>query len=301
MDLCSQKNLLIKGGDEIIPKNLCPFAYFSIIPYFIAFTYGAWFRWQKNKNEVVCQCPMPQGPVFLVKRIIHSGKITVQAEVKSLGNFTCPYRYSAGEVFKIGKMPLRLKDLILQKNYCSNLSKTLSSLRVRVVDFKAPCLFFRKRGEEFGLNELTPEGICPDLFFHLYPQYLTLLYDGSPSETTICCPGTKGKTVWRIRKKPLILAPLLNLAENFFRLIGHPKDLIDKKIIIELLKSEGICPKGYKGKITFSFNHYSHLFGSRYFCPALFYTLYPFLDSGAKNLRLQCPAENSAIVVELRK
>lgn len=200
-----------------------------------------------------------------------------------------------------------------QKRCCSVLQQAPSSLRVRVVDFGAPCLFFRKRGEEFAVDELIPEGVCPDLFFHIYPQYLSLLYDGQPlnartgsREAVVCCPGIEGKTVWRVQKVRLLLSPLINLAEKFFRLIGMPKDLFDKKIVIDLLKTEGTCPRGYSGNVVFSFNQLSPLWKRRYFCPALFYTVYPFLVATAGKamreesmLRVQCPADGSAIVIEI--
>ncbi len=193
-----------------------------------------------------------------------------------------------------------------KKERCSAFCQISPPFKIKVVDFKAPCLFFRRRGEEFKSWEIVPEGICPALFFHLYPQYLSLLYNGKPGERIVHCPGTGGKTIWRVGRQKLLIYPFLNLSEKFFRLIGQPKDLVDKKIIIEFLKSEGSCPKGYSKKTSFSFNHYRHLYKKRYFCPALFYTLYPHLikpegeiSPKTKKLRLQCPSQKSAIVVEI--
>lgn len=198
-------------------------------------------------------------------------------------------------------------------NCCSTLKDAPPSLRIRVVDFKNPCLFYRKKGEEFQLREAMPEGVCPDLFFHIYPQYLSLIYDGKPltnegnSSVLLRCPGTTGKTYWEVRGKKLVLSPLINLAERFFRKIGMPKDFIDKKIVISLKKVEGNCPRGYSKPVSFSFNQYSHLWGRRFFCPAVFYTLYPFIKSfvahpeGGGHAVIQCPADNSSISFTILK
>jgi len=202
---------------------------------------------------------------------------------------------------------------VSQKRCCSALQQLPSSLKVRVVDFLAPCFFFRKRGAEFALDELPLEGLCPDLFFHIYPQYLSLLYDGRPlnhardsNESVIRCPGTGGKTIWRVRSAQLWLGPFINLTEKLFRLIGMPRDLFNKKIVMELLKTEGTCPRGYSGNLVFTFNQYSHIWKRRCFCPALFYTVYPFLTTlGVKathdksTLRIQCPSDDNTIQIEI--
>lgn len=195
---------------------------------------------------------------------------------------------------------------------CSVLKDAPPSLKVKVVDFKSPCLFYRKKGEEFLLDEIIPEGMCPDLFFQIYPQYLSLLYDGKALNTEgrgaaiVKCPGATGKTYWRVGRKKLLLSPMINLAEKLFRLIGMPKDFIDKKIVVTLQGVEGECPKEYSRPLSFSFNQYSHLWGRRFFCPAVFYTLYPFLkafvaDPAVESSTFQCPADNSSIAFKFTK
>lgn len=99
--LKKNKNLELEFK-KILPENLCPWAYYSIIPYWLSLIQGAWFPWEKNKNEVVCQCPKPQGVVFLIKKIQQPKNIVIQAEVKSLTKSVCPYQYSKGLIFKIG-------------------------------------------------------------------------------------------------------------------------------------------------------------------------------------------------------
>ncbi len=88
--------------DDIIPPGLCPFAYYSFIPYWAALIQGAWFSWEKDKDEVVCQCPKPRGVVFAIKRITQNKKISIEAEVIDAGKSSCPYQYSLGKTFKIG-------------------------------------------------------------------------------------------------------------------------------------------------------------------------------------------------------
>ncbi len=174
---------------------------------------------------------------------------------------------------------------------------------MKVAAFRNSCFFCRKCGEEFGLKEMVPAGFCPDLFFQIYPVYLSLLYNGKPGKdmVLISCPGNGAKTYWRIRAKKLWVSWLINIADKIFRAIGQPKDFFDSKVVAELVKTEGFCPRGYKGKIKFSFNQYSHLWGRRFFCPAVFYTLYPFLVSSQKQdeVSLQCPADYTSIVFKI--
>lgn len=83
---------------EVVPKGLCPFAYFSIIPYWVSFKQGAWFRWRTNKNDVVCQCPSTNGVVFLVKKNSGPEKL-ISVEVVSVG--VCPYQHKVKQTFQI--------------------------------------------------------------------------------------------------------------------------------------------------------------------------------------------------------
>jgi hypothetical protein len=188
---------------------------------------------------------------------------------------------------------------------CSSLNGKSNSLKIKVKGFCNSCFFYRKCNEEFGLTELVPEGVCPDLFSQIYPQYLSLLYDGKPPakdiDTSLICPGNKAKTYWRIKSRKLWLSFFINLADKIFRILGQPKDLFDRKIEIEMIGSDGECPCGYKGNIKFSFNQYSHIWGRRFFCPAVFYTLYPFLISikPQEKISLQCPADYTSIIFEI--
>lgn len=86
---------------DVVPHDLCPFAYFSIIPYWLSFKQGTWFRWRENKSDVVCQCPKSNGVVFLVKKVDGN---EIAAEIESIGK--CPYNYSVGQVFKIESLSL---------------------------------------------------------------------------------------------------------------------------------------------------------------------------------------------------
>ena len=86
---------------DIVPAGLCPIAYYSIIPYWVSFKENAWFRWRRSKNDVVCQCPKPEGVVFLVKKTGSGKTVEVEAEVVSSGDGSCPCRHRAGQVFQI--------------------------------------------------------------------------------------------------------------------------------------------------------------------------------------------------------
>lgn len=87
--------------DNVVPQKLCPLAYYSIVPYWVSFMQGAWFRWRENKDDVVCQCPRPRGVIFLVRRIVQEERPTIQVEITGIGNSPCPYQHSVGQVFTI--------------------------------------------------------------------------------------------------------------------------------------------------------------------------------------------------------
>ncbi len=86
---------------DVVPAGLCPFAYYSIVPYWVSFKQDAWFRWRFNKDDVVCQCSRPGGVVFLVKKIKQPSKIEIEAEVISVGSPSCSFGHVKGQVFKI--------------------------------------------------------------------------------------------------------------------------------------------------------------------------------------------------------
>jgi len=188
---------------------------------------------------------------------------------------------------------------------CSAINEKAQNLKVKVKAFKNSCFFCRKCGREFNLEQMVPSGVCPDLFFQIYPQYLSLLYGGKPDngQVTLVCPGTHAKTFWSIKAKKFWFSPVINIVDKLCRFLGQPKDLFDRAVVITLLKTEGMCPRGYQGKIKFSFNQYSHLWTGRFFCPAVFYTLYPFLTArqNEENVCVQCPADYTSIIFEIKE
>jgi len=95
-DSRSDKNL-----EDLIPDGLCPFAYYSIIPYWVSFKQNAWFRWRLNKDDVVCQCPRFQGVIFLVRKSKRLSGIEIEAEVTNVGSSPCPYKHTKGQIFRI--------------------------------------------------------------------------------------------------------------------------------------------------------------------------------------------------------
>ena len=192
------------------------------------------------------------------------------------------------------------------KNCCSSLSPLPASLRIKVVSFKASCLFFKKLNQEFTLSQITPHGICPDLFYHLYPQYLSLLYNGKVNQPLVVeCPVHH--TQWIVNTKKFIISPIINIISQLLKLTGIHKDFIDKTITIETLKTSLGCPNSHPIRTKFTFNQYSCLLGREFFCPAVFYTLYPILASISKNpdivkkspIKFQCPADNTSITFEI--
>lgn len=109
--------------DGVVPQKLCPLAYYSIVPYWVSLVQGAWFRWRENKDDVICQCPRPQGVIFLVRKVIRQGRQAIEAEVTGIGNSPCPYQYSVGQVFTIESVlcPALFPSLWVQLDVLSGL------------------------------------------------------------------------------------------------------------------------------------------------------------------------------------
>jgi len=283
---------------------LCPFAYFSIIPYWLSFKQGAQFRWRKNKDDVVCQCPKKDGVVFLVRRQPKNGEAKVSAEVSLVGE--CPHQHQKGQIFEISNIALSPGEFpafwISWNKTAAGGPKDIDQ-GVCVEGFKAPCLFYKRKGEAFSLKEMLPKGLCPDLFFQIYPQYLSLLYGGQRPQTSgvfihRCQDGSTYQC--RIYKKKFFLAGLIDLIWTVFAWCGEHKDLVNGKIIIECAKSTDAKAACCSAGKDFSFNHYAPLWGQRFFCPAVYYTMYPFLQCGGAPV-FQCPADNAAITFKIKE
>lgn len=295
MDTCQYQFLFKKNRK--IPKGLCPQAFHTIYPYYFSYKHNSHFRW-RSKKDVVCQCPQSKGVTFLVKN--NSGQIT--AKVLSVGS--CPYKYKASQKFHISPQSYPSKTLsTLTPLSCSILDKLPSSLKIKVIGFKEPCLFFKKIGQSIQLKDITPGNICPDLFYLSYPQYLCSLYNNKKISFDISCPPQKTK--WKLTSKKLPFSLFIDLIYKFLKFFNIYKDLVNKKITLECIYSND-CPKSYTPPNQYNFNHYYPLFGKQFFCPAVFYTLYPFLVDIALHPRnqkfpliIQCPADNASITFEI--
>lgn len=112
--------------EDVVPGGLCPFAYFSIIPYWLSFQQGTWFRWRENKDDVVCQCPKSGGPIFLVRKTKQNGENAVYAEIENEG--ACPLNYKKGQTFRIEN-----------ENLCPALFPSLFSGMERDAELEVEC------------------------------------------------------------------------------------------------------------------------------------------------------------------
>ncbi|MEO5378184.1 MAG: hypothetical protein H7832_10450 [Magnetococcus sp. DMHC-6] len=189
---------------------------------------------------------------------------------------------------------------------CSGILSDDQQVTIKLESFRKPCWFYRKEGMTFANHELIPDGICPDLFFFVYPHYLSMLYDGQglnqSNAVTITCPGDRGFTTWRITAPRLPFWPIIELAEKFFRWLGSPKDIYSRMIVMEWIEGSGMCPHGYRPGAKHRFNQYAMLFLHKHkFCPSVFYTLYPLLRKATVpdlllKQTIQCPSDISALI-----
>jgi len=69
----------------------CPAAIHTLAPYKLSFQQGASFPWRANKNDVICQCPHPNGVVFLVTTC----NSQINAKIIEVGD--CPHKYKVDQ------------------------------------------------------------------------------------------------------------------------------------------------------------------------------------------------------------
>ena len=77
---------------------------------------------------------------------------------------------------------------------------------VRVISQKGTCALGHKVGDEWVIEDKTPEGICPGAFHALYPDFQALMSGGSlpwendPDASTIVCPDPDNPVVFELRR-----------------------------------------------------------------------------------------------------
>ncbi len=77
---------------------------------------------------------------------------------------------------------------------------------IKVISQEGTCSNEHKVGDEWVINNKTPEGLCLGAFVPLYSHAKVLIYDGSfpwssdPDVVTVACPDAKSPVVFELRR-----------------------------------------------------------------------------------------------------
>lgn len=157
--------------------------------------------------------------------------------------------------------------------------------KIKIADIETKCKYHKRKGIIYSSSSLSPKGMCRELFYAIYPECLSVLYNGLPvrgrlrkkgmQETIAICPAPEGIKV-RIRSEEIfppafrILKELIEeLCKKFYRAFDAPF----RRVFIEVIQTNFNCPKNYKLGDIFMFN----INKKDELCPAGFFTLYPYL------------------------
>lgn len=84
---------------DIIPCNLCHYAFYIIYPYYLTLHNKGWFPWVKKDKEVKIHCPNPEGiTIGVSKKKDNEKKIFVRILTQK---GKCFRRYKKGDKFEI--------------------------------------------------------------------------------------------------------------------------------------------------------------------------------------------------------
>lgn len=173
-----------------------------------------------------------------------------------------------------------------------------TNIKVELDSYTIRCKYHKKyRKNKYDFYNIAPKGLCPDLFYTIYPHCLALLYDAKV-DTVLYCPNPEADIKIKIKVKPMVLKQLLNKTEKLARKYWRPLSLTDKRIIIEVINGNN-CPRNHKPNQKFEFNigFFSEL------CPAGFHSIYPFVFLMArkklKTAYVGCPDAKNKIVYKL--
>ena len=290
--------------NSLAPQTLCPFAAHELFPYVFSFNKGSWFRWMKDKNAVFAQCPNPAVNLsFKVKKNSHN---KIFAEVVSKKG-ACLAGHNIGDVFELAQAnPNKL-------NYDLCYLNKIESLDVSIVSHSRLCRYYSKPGKVVPFSNLIPKGFCLAAYQTAYPFALSLLYDGinfnkleGEFTADVPCTNCHNHVDMLIKTNKYAFSLALNLLEKILRFIHFPKDVLDKKIEIDAKEVQGNCLKGITSGLKVNFN----LRNKRELCPAVFYSIFPYivmLDKKVfpywlkdnKSLDIHCPDPGAKIIYRL--
>jgi len=98
---------------DTMSSNLCPLAFYSILPYYITLINSGYFEWVKRDQFVEVQCPRPEGIIMTAKNIEQEGCKKVRVEIDKVIK-DCPRLHKKGEIFDFDteKQYFWLKDFM---------------------------------------------------------------------------------------------------------------------------------------------------------------------------------------------
>jgi uncharacterized repeat protein (TIGR04076 family) len=94
----------------------------------------------------------------------------------------------------------------------------------RIVSIRGHCSYGLKVGDEFELGHMSTSGICPDLFYNIYPSVMTYQFGGKFPET-----GTLAGERMEFTCPDVINAARIQLRPEGVDPTRHPVYLEDEK------------------------------------------------------------------------
>lgn len=145
----------------------------------------------------------------------------------------------------------------------------------------------------YGPEEILPAGICPWLYFAIYPYCLGLLYGArftfnEAGDSDACCPAAEGVDVIVRRRQGT--GPF------------DPGIAADMKFVVfaEITKVHDFCPSGHSEGDRFIF---PSCLKEKFACPAVFHAAFPLLEteppSCIDSRRFRCPDTKQPIHFKL--
>jgi len=172
---------------------------------------------------------------------------------------------------------------------------------IKVVGLNKRCRYHRKKGQEYSLEQISPQGLCPAFFQRAYPFCLSLLYNGHGGKISIKCPNKKYGLELEVYKKcfwPKISIMVKNKILKLIAKVCRPLDIPNENIYLKIVKTNTQCPKDYPLNKIFRFN----IWNTNEICPAGFAQIFPYLfNLKEKEARtIPCP-DDEVVTYEIKK
>jgi len=317
----------------MLPSNICPFLFYNLTPYIYTLAKGGWFNWVKRSNkisyrkpisrddfhkkgvnrlytnEVLVRCPNPYKSVIAGVGLWPENKIKIRV---LYAEEHCPNNHKQGDEIFVDAGDAEHKIIQYNNLFPEVLSMAItghpygyhiSSCRedrfiIGTYRIIFPCRYHKKTRQFRG--SLLPDEFCPHVFALIYPQILAMMYNAdierkirikhqmSDSDITLLLEKNK------FFNNPVIKI-ILYLSKKIFETFFYPVDLLDYRLVINVLENNtDNCPLHKGEKYTVN------LRDENFLCPASFHVLYPYIllfsagykvkwDTSMENDLLPCP------------